>query len=478
MKRPQSLRDRLATMTREELRSALAATARGDETLRADRFARFDDDRAETHQILAENLDAILASDEHTPVKVEQELPPDAILAVDIGGATIRSLLGTATQSRAAILAHATVATALRDDSGFKHGRVVHREQAIATLRRALDAVAWRTGRLPEAAVVGIAPPFLKSYRQEITVDLRGRALTQNHLRRALSVPQPTLPSDVRPLHIFPSAFALDGFLQNTAPVGAKGRSLEIPTNVIAAPTETLDLLIDVFAANGLRVLAFVSHPYAAAFPIATTAERAAGLALLDIGATASTLALFAGETVDIATHRIGGRRVTTEVAIAFRIDGRSAQWLVEEIGPCPAPDASEDNTLYVRAIGRAVPQEVSRRKVADIIHDALEDYVGLFSWLGERIERHGLPLRSGIVLTGAAAGLYGMRELCERITGAPTRIGIPAALDGTPSLSLPGWASTIGLLLTPRFEAAPLQTRPISPRSSRVPRKKPRERL
>lgn len=50
----ESLTERLATMTEEELRAALVATAEGDRTHAAEFFAKCDNDRLEVMEDMAE----------------------------------------------------------------------------------------------------------------------------------------------------------------------------------------------------------------------------------------------------------------------------------------------------------------------------------------------------------------------------------------------------------------------------------------
>jgi cell division protein FtsA len=74
-----------------------------------------------------------------------------------------------------------------------------------------------------------------------------------------------------------------------------------------------------------------------------------------------------------------------------------------------------------------------------------------LFELVRQELERSGYYnlLPAGLVLSGGGAQMVGARELCEHVTGLPTRIGAPRDVIGLPeAVRSPVYATGVGLVM------------------------------
>ena len=93
-------------------------------------------------------------------------------------------------------------------------------------------------------------------------------------------------------------------------------------------------------------------------------------------------------------------------------------------------------------------PRRFSRRILAEIIHPRMEE---LFDMIRQELEKSGYYnlLPAGLVLSGGGAQMIGARELCEHITGLPTRIGAPHDVIGlSEAVRSPVYATGVGLVM------------------------------
>jgi cell division protein FtsA len=100
-----------------------------------------------------------------------------------------------------------------------------------------------------------------------------------------------------------------------------------------------------------------------------------------------------------------------------------------------------------VRAFGEEEPVRVSRKDLAHIIEARVEE---IFSLVLQEIKRSGYDglLPAGMVLTGGASALPGIRDLASQVLGLPVQIAQPQNLSGmVDKLDSPAFSTSVGLL-------------------------------
>ena len=180
---------------------------------------------------------------------------------------------------------------------------------------------------------------------------------------------------------------------------------------------------------------------------VLTDDEKELGVALVDIGAGTTDVAIFTdGAIRHTAVIPIAGDLITSDIAMALRTPTKDAEEIKVEYGVAKQLLADPDEQVEVPGLGDRGPRMLSRQALAGVIEPRIEE---IFSLVQQVIRESGYEevLSSGIVITGGSAVMPGMVELGEDIFLKPVRRGMPkyrgAALrhGGAARARPPSWA-------------------------------------
>jgi cell division protein FtsA len=151
---------------------------------------------------------------------------------------------------------------------------------------------------------------------------------------------------------------------------------------------------------------------------------------------------------------------VTNDLAAALRTPFAEAERLKQRHGCAHALSAPGDQMLEVPGVGGRAAQQLSRRRLAEVIEPRAEEMLHLVK---DELQRAGCErvLTSGIVLTGGGAVLDHMTDLAERVFRLPVRLGVPMHLNGLVDVvASPMYSSAVGLVLHGLKQASPGRVR------------------
>jgi rod shape-determining protein MreB len=183
----------------------------------------------------------------------------------------------------------------------------------------------------------------------------------------------------------------------------------------------------------GAKTAYLIDKPMAAAIGARVSVATTDGIAVVNLGAGSTELAVIAqGEIIAIESLRIGGDALDRAIEAAIveqrglRLIPGEAERLKIQLGSASLPGTETD--LEVSAIddasGRAVLR-VSGGEVQAAIQEPLEAIAaGLLRVIAQVPEaRRASILRNGAVLTGGGAQLRGIAEFLGQRSGVPTRV-------------------------------------------------------
>jgi len=176
----------------------------------------------------------------------------------------------------------------------------------------------------------------------------------------------------------------------------------------------------------GLEVDQLMLNPLASSQAVLTDDEKDLGVALVDIGAGTTDVAIFAGGAIrHTAVIPIAGDLITSDIAMALRTPTKDAEDIKVESGCAKQLLADPDQQVEVPGLGDRAPRMLSRQALAGVIEPRVEE---IFALVQQVIRDSGFEevLSSGIVLTGGSAVMPGMVELGEDIFLKPVRRGVP----------------------------------------------------
>jgi cell division protein FtsA len=167
-------------------------------------------------------------------------------------------------------------------------------------------------------------------------------------------------------------------------------------------------------------------NPMASSMSVLTDDERELGVALVDIGAGTTDVAIFTNGAIrHTAVIPIAGDLITSDIAMALRTPTKDAEDIKVEAGFAKQLLADPEIQVEVPGLGDRPPRMLSRQALAGVIEPRVEE---IFAMVQQVIRESGYEevLSSGIVLTGGSAVMPGMVELGEDIFLKPVRRGLP----------------------------------------------------
>ena len=204
-----------------------------------------------------------------------------------------------------------------------------------------------------------------------------------------------------------------------------------------------------------LAVETMVAAPYVAGLAALADDEDDLGVAVVDMGAGTTTIAVFsAGRFVHAGGFALGGHHVTMDLARGLNARIADAERIKTFYGSVLTGVTDERDMITVPAVSddpREPPQVVSRATLVQIIRPRVEE---ILEMARDRLAASAFSAepRGPIVLTGGAAQLAGLTELAGRVLGRTVRVGRPLGIAGLPeSAKGPAFAVPAGLLVYPQ---------------------------
>ena len=212
------------------------------------------------------------------------------------------------------------------------------------------------------------------------------------------------LEEDRQVLQICPQDFTLDGRAGYRNPKGMSCARLEANVHVVTASIQDHQALVAAVHQAHLAVEESIYEGIAAAYAAVLPEDRARGVAVIDIGAQSTHLAVYDGDALLLATSiNLGGDHMTRDVSWLLKVNYEDAESLKRQYG-CAITGLVADHSLIEipSAEGRGM-REAPRRQLNEILEARAEE---LFDRVYAEVLRVGMEqsLLEGAVLTGGGA--------------------------------------------------------------------------
>ncbi len=266
-----------------------------------------------------------------------------------------------------------------------------------------------------------------------------------NEVATAISLGQ-----DRELLHSIPQEYRVDDQEGISDPEGMTGLRLEVQMYLVSVQTAAAQNLRKSVERAGYRVSRLVLEPLAASLAVLTEEERELGCALVDLGGGSTGVAIFKdGKVQHIASLPYAGSHVTGDIVQGLSVTQADAERLKEKWGTAYTPLVDPDESIGLPSTPGQGVRQAKRELLAHIIHQRLDEILGLVQW---EIEKTGFMgnLPAGVVVTGGGAHQPGIVELAREVFATPARVGMPKrGISGlVDSVQAPRYAVAAGLLL------------------------------
>ena len=333
--------------------------------------------------------------------------------------------------------------------TGLRRGVVSDIEETTRSIRKAMKDAERMAGAQVEVVYVGIAGEHVQAMTSKGIVAVNGDEISKADVDRANEVARAqSIPQDRELLHAIPQEYTVDKNHGIRDPIGMIGMRLETEMYLVTIGSSPAMNLRKAVEKAGYRVKELVLEPLASALSVLTEDEKELGVALVEMGAGTTDLAIFhEGKIRHLGTLAFGGNNVTNDIVHGLGVTQNDAERLKERYGCAYEPLVDPAEVIQLPSTAAQGERQIPRELLAHIIHQRTDEIFDLAQReLGA--SGYGSRLSAGIVLTGGAAAVQGIVELATDVFGSGVRVGSPAENIGglTDSVEAPRFATVVGL--------------------------------
>ncbi len=334
---------------------------------------------------------------------------------------------------------------------GIRHDVVTDIEETTDSIRKAMKEAELMAGVSVDRVFVGIAGEHIEAVVSTGVVAVGGDEIAAADVKRVHEVARAVVvPPDRELLHVLPQEYTVDHRSGIRDPVGMAGTRLEAEVYMVTSSATAGQNLRKAADRAGYGVEAFVDEPLATALAVLNEDEKEVGVALVDLGAGTTELAVFAdGKTRHLASVPWGGASVTSDLTKGLAIPFAEAEKAKERYGVAFAQMVDPRETIELPGPGPGATRTVTRELIAHIIEQRLDEILGLVAREIEGVI-DTRRLGAGVVLTGGGASIEGVVEVAQHVFATPVRVGVPSeGLTGlVDAVRSPRQATAAGLAL------------------------------
>ena len=333
--------------------------------------------------------------------------------------------------------------------TGLRRGVVSDIEETTRSIRKAMQDAERMAGAQVENVYAGIAGEHVQAMTSTGIVAVNGEEISRADVERAHAVARAqAIPTDRELLHAIPQEYTVDKNTGVRDPIGMIGTRLETEMYLVTIGSSPAMNLRKAVERAGYKARELVLEPLASALSVLTEDEKELGVALVEMGAGTTDLAIFhEGKIRHLGTLNFGGNAVTNDIVQGLGVTGADAERLKERHGCAYEPMVDRQEIIQLPSTVAQGNREVPRELLAHIIHQRMDE---IFDLVLREVKGAGYlgRLSAGLVLTGGAAAMPGMAELASDVFGTGVRVGVPSENVGglSDSVAASRFATVVGL--------------------------------
>ena len=332
---------------------------------------------------------------------------------------------------------------------GMRRGVVADIEETTRSIRKAVQDAERMAGVEVDAVYAGIAGEHVQATTSKGIVAINGEEIDQPDVDRVNEVARAQVIGQGRELlHAIPQEYTVDKNVGINDPVGMIGMRLEVEMYLVTIGSSPAVNLRKSVERAGYQVRELVLEPLASALCVLTDDEKELGVALVEMGAGTTDIAIFHdGKIRHLGTINFGGNNVTSDIVHGLGVTQTDAEKLKEKYGSAYEPLVNPGESIKLPSTVAQGDRQIPKELLAHIIHQRMDE---IFDLVSRSINAVGFAnrLSAGVVLTGGAAAMQGVAELATDVFGTGVRVGSPVdKVQGlADSVDSPRFATVVGL--------------------------------
>lgn len=253
-------------------------------------------------------------------------------------------------------------------------------------------------------------------------------------------------------LDVIPLEYALDGQGGIKDPIGMSGARLEMRANVISALSPNCENLKKATASADVKAERLVPSVVAAAKAVLTERQKENGVAVIDFGATTTSVAVYEeGDLQYVGVVPAGSNNVTNDLAIVLAINPEMAEEIKSRF---VTGDFGTSKSVAIK-VGAKEERVFERKEVEEVVKARLDE---IFGEIRKKLKaaKYDQRLPEGIILVGGGAKMRDIDIFAKKALEASVKIGVPTGLGGvSEAIEKPEFAAAVGLAMLASEEAS-----------------------
>lgn len=337
-------------------------------------------------------------------------------------------------------------------NTGVRKGKIVNIESTIQSIKKATEDAILMAGVEFNTVDINITGEIDSLNSNGIVAIARkDREVNSKDIQRVIEQARHiNISSDKVILHVFPQYFKLDDQDHIKDPIGMAGVRLEGNVHLITAPAINIKNLVKCINKAGFSARNGIATGYASANSVVTEEDKESGILLLDIGAgTTDIMGFIEGFPIFTSVILVGGNNLTRDLAFGLKVSEGLAENIKKKHGCVYSGIVDPIDEIEVPVYGKNHVERISKQTISSILEPRAEE---IFMMVRKKLEERNISLdsfTSGIVITGGSAKIPGIAEVCEKVIGLPTRIGIAQNVGGiSDEAHDPAYSAALGLCM------------------------------
>jgi cell division protein FtsA len=349
----------------------------------------------------------------------------DYIITLDLGSSQTRVIVAEINPDGTTHI----VGVGTAESQGMKKGAIINIDQAVQSIREAVDHAERMVGIEISEVFVGVSGHHvsLQPSHGVVAVSSEDREISFHDIDRVLQAARViALPPERAIVEVVPKQFIVDGLDDIRDPHGMIGVRLEVDAIIVTGAKTMIHNLLRCVEKAGLNIAGMVFLPLAVSELCLSPDEKNLGVVMVDIGGGTTTLTVFQnGHLADTSVIPIGGEYITNDIAIGLRTQTSAAEEVKCKYGVASKDFAEVKETFQVQTIGTSRERTVTQLELAQIIEPRLEE---MFHLIRQQVKSMGFPddPAGGYVLTGGVMATRHILHVAQKQLGSAVRIATP----------------------------------------------------
>lgn len=378
------------------------------------------------------------------------------VVGLDLGSTAIRLVVGQrinkGKDEKLQIIGAVSVPA-----EGISRGTVNSIEDATSSISACVEKAERLIGVPINCVWVSINNPHIKCERSRgvVAVGKSDGEISEDDIERAIEAARAlSVPPNYEILHVIPVKFTVDNQEDIKDPIGMNGIRLEVETLIIQGLSSQIKNLTKAIYRTGFDIEDLVLSPLAASEAVINNKQKELGVALINIGAATTSLAVYEeGELLHTAVLPIGSEHITADIAIGLRCPINLAERIKIEYGSAKSSQFSKKDEIDISDLAKEEEvgdeiKTVSRKYIAEIIEARIEEIFEKVDDELKKIERSGM-LPAGVFLVGGGSKLVDLIDVAKKKLRLPAAIGVSRNIENIiDKVNDPEFLTALGLVV------------------------------